>query len=153
MVNAASTNHMLEITSIFLEAETVLLFYKKPWKFPLQNIKAVEIHACCFASASASWNSRTETCISTLWKITMYTYLCWAVAYDIKKCSHTWLRSEQHWSQLKGSPLPTITLSHKALASPPILTQFKKDLQKMNWLLPFLSFLLCMHKARLTMEV
>lgn len=55
MVNAASTNHMLEITSIFLEAETVLLFYKKPWKFPLQNIKAVEIHACCFASASASF--------------------------------------------------------------------------------------------------
>lgn len=54
MVNAASTNQLLEITSIFLEAETVLLFYKKLWKFPLQNIKAVEIHACCFASASAS---------------------------------------------------------------------------------------------------
>lgn len=29
---------MLEIKSIFLEAETILLFYKKLWKFPLQNI-------------------------------------------------------------------------------------------------------------------
>lgn len=54
-VNAASTNQTLEITSILLEAETVLLLYKKLWKFPLQNVKAVEIHACCFASASASF--------------------------------------------------------------------------------------------------
>lgn len=55
-VNAASTNQMLEITSTFLEAETVGLFYKKLWKFPLQTFKAVEIHACCLASASASFD-------------------------------------------------------------------------------------------------
>lgn len=41
-VNAASTNQMLEITSTFLEAETVGLFYKKLWKFPLQTFKAVD---------------------------------------------------------------------------------------------------------------
>lgn len=64
-VNAASTNQMLEITSTFLEAETVGLFYKKLWKFPLQTFKAVEIHACCLASASASWNSKRELHISS----------------------------------------------------------------------------------------
>lgn len=46
---------MLEIKSIFLEAETIFYFIKSCGSSLYRTFKAVEIHACCFASASASF--------------------------------------------------------------------------------------------------